>query len=101
MKGPIEELKFSLAKFSWDSEEDLVILKRKHLLIMLYRFLRGELSSLDLEDWAEAIECREDIAFEEPYQKLIGEIIFKLANPKILAGGLSRKNIELLISELN
>ncbi len=71
----ITDLESSLAKFRWDSEE-LVKLENKHLKNILNRYINGTLSLNEIEDWANAIECRDDI----DYSSFI-EIIHELANP--------------------
>jgi len=76
------KLKQELLKFSWDSEE-LVILQRTHLKNAITKFLIGEFSNEDVIDWANIIESREDIGYEALYEDVIKQIIFELANPEI------------------
>lgn len=100
MNEPVEWLNFELAKFGWDSKEDLVLLKKQQLLRVLNKFLGGKISHLEVEEWAEAIECREDIDFEVEHKELITQIIFDLANPDV-AGTLSESRAKILIAKLN
>jgi len=99
MDASIEFLNLELAKFGWDSEKDLVILKKHHILEILNKFLRGEIKQQDIANWAEAIECREDIGFETNYKKLISEIIFDLANFDV-AGILTENKAKIFIAKL-
>lgn len=99
MDGSIEFLNLELAKFGWDSEKDLVILKKQHILEIFNKFLRGEIKKQDIANWAEAIECREDIGFETNYKKLISEIIFDLANSDV-AGILTENKAKIFITKL-
>lgn len=73
-----KELRDILADFPWDSDEELVLLERQHVTAVLKRYLRGEISSKEVEDWANVIECREDIGYEE-----IADVVHLLANPAI------------------
>jgi len=70
-----------LSAYPWDVEEALVTLTRSHIIAMLDRYLAGEVSAGGIEDWANAIEGRDDIEFHEPYEKAILEAIHELANP--------------------
>lgn len=95
----IEFLNSKLAKFGWDSNEDLVLLKKEQVLKILNKFLKGKISQVDIENWAEAIECREDIGFEVENEKIIGQIIFDLANSGV-TGILSEAKAKMLIKKL-
>ena len=41
-----------------------MILKKQQIVNILRRYFNGQLSSLDVENWANAIEGREDIEYE-------------------------------------
>jgi hypothetical protein len=96
---PIDSLNKSLSHYSWDSEIDLVVIEKIHVIEVLNRYLMGELNNTDLEKWASAIECREDIEFEFKNKKTIKDIIFNLANPS-LTGLITKDKIESFISNL-
>ncbi|MDB9418146.1 hypothetical protein PN487_16430 [Microcystis aeruginosa CS-556/03] len=89
-----------LKTFPWDSSEAIITLKKEHLIDILDRYLNNALSATDLENWADAIECREDIAYETDEENLINDIIFDLANPT-LNDPLSPKTIEQYISQFS
>jgi hypothetical protein len=80
---PLCEILESLRRFPWDSDEDLVILKFEDVATILDRFLEGELSRDDVESWANSIESREDIGFDETGEELIKDAIYQLANPEL------------------
>lgn len=69
-----ERLKF----FNWDYAGQGVPLTRKNLIKTLQRFLDDEINMRTVEEWANLIECREDIEFDSA---IISEIIYELANP--------------------
>lgn len=75
-------LSVELSNFKWDSEE-LVTLQRTHIRNILKKYLVGEVSADDVIMWANAIESREDIGYETPYEDTIKQVIFELANPEI------------------
>ncbi|NCR59861.1 MAG: hypothetical protein GPJ01_19810 [Microcystis aeruginosa LL13-06] len=88
-----------LKTFPWESSEAIITLKKEHLLHILDRYLKNNLSVTELEKWADAIECREYIAYKTDYEALINDIIFDLANP-ILNEPLAPKLVEQYISQL-
>ena len=73
----IKEIRRDLARFPWDCDEELVIFGRKHAQSVLMRYLNGELSEKNVEDWADTMECRDDVGFENEQVK---ELIHTLAN---------------------
>lgn len=99
MNGKIDIINSELSKFGWDYTENLVILKREHILKVLNKFLKGEISAHEVENWANLIECREDIGIEKQYKETINEAIFELANT-CLTGALSIEKVKLLCDRL-
>ena len=80
LRRPLASVRAQLAEFPWDSEQELVALRPEHLAAVLSRFAAGELSAAEVEDWANAIECREDVAVAG---ELVEQALFRLANPLI------------------
>ena len=64
LERPLAEIVHELSRLGWDSDRDLVTLERRHVLRILERFREGELPAEQVEAWANAVEAREDIAFE-------------------------------------
>ena len=81
---PLDELRQELSKLKWDSENSLIRLSADHMRLVLTRFLKGELSADAVEEWANLIECREDIGFESEFEGVLKDIIFELANPGLV-----------------
>lgn len=79
--GNVAALVQKLGAFPWDSEVALVVLTRQHAASVLQRYLHRQLDEHQLEMWANAIEGREDIDFENGYEEVIGDVIHHLANP--------------------
>ena len=60
----------------------LATLSVHDVLPVLERFLAGDLTAEQLTDWADLIECREDIACaDKPID--LSKIVFRLANPNL------------------
>lgn len=68
--------------FDWDGEP-LLILKKEHLLRIIERFLADEITAAQLQEWAENLEVREDVAFDEEERDLIDPIFFRISSPEI------------------
>src|SRR6185436_16438835 len=80
---PIESVLGELEAFGWDSEYDEVILGGEDICNLLQRYLDGEIAADQVVDWADLVECREDIGFPEGRQDDYSQVIFQLANPNI------------------
>lgn len=84
--APIPKLRAGLGSLTWDSDP-VVTLARRDIVAVLERFSTGEIDALTVEDWANLVECREDIGFESGYEDVIHAAIHDLANP-LLSGEL-------------
>ena len=96
-KNNIDTLKNMLSQIGFDSEIELVSMSRDNIVEILQRSLDKKISFLELEEWANLIECREDIGFEDEKTQ---EMIFKLANP-YLYGKLDKKQVLSYLNELD
>ena len=83
---PIEPVLGELRAFGWDSAQDLAVLEGEDILKLLRRYLDGELTAEQVVDWADLVECREDIGYPEGQQDVLSHAIFQLANPDINGG---------------
>lgn len=82
-REPIQPLLETLAKEPWDVEEPLVILDTATIKAVLVRYLNSEISSDDVEEWANAVECRDDIEIEHSHENTIRDVLSILANPTL------------------
>lgn len=84
-RPPTEQLHAELRTYGWDwlDDEPLLIITREHLLSIIDRYLAGEITSAQLQQWAENLECREDVDFEETNKDIIDSVFFRLALPEI------------------
>jgi hypothetical protein len=99
MREPLAQISVQLRAFPWDPEDDLVVLRPEHVVGLLERFLGGELQSRDVHDWADLVECREDIGLDPRHADALSDVIFQLANPD-LQGQLDRDGAARLIARL-
>ena len=96
-KNNIDTLKNMLSQIGFDSETELVSMSRDDIVEILQRSLDKKISFLGLEEWANLIECREDIGFDDEKTQ---EMIFKLANP-YLYGKLDEGHVLSYLNELD
>ena len=81
LREPISVATSRLRFFPWDSDSALVTFSVNDLIRVIDGYLRGELSKTEVEEWAEAIEGRDDIGYESRTGGTLKQIIFELANP--------------------
>ncbi len=93
---PLAELSNELSSLKWDYEGSSVMLSAYQLSKVLRRFLAGELSEVDVERWADLIECRDGINYDTELTK---ETIHDLSKPS-LNGPLTISLCNKLISDL-
>lgn len=72
-----------LGVLGWDSDVDLATLTREHALRLIDAFLARQVSAVECQQWAEALEAREDVGFDAGYEELLERPVFELANPDI------------------
>lgn len=99
LRGPLGSIVAAVRQFPWDSKVDLVLLTRDHAAALLSRYLRGELSAADLEHWADAVESREDVGFEQGSERVLRALLFELANP-LLAEPISDSYVNRWLTRL-
>ena len=92
----ISAIKSDLAKIGFDSESELVTITQNTIANILNRVIDKEISYDLLEEWANLIECREDIGYED---EILQEIIFELANP-CLYGEIDEKKIFVILDRI-
>jgi hypothetical protein len=96
LRRPLDEISLNLKRLPWDSEVTLVTLEQQHLASVLRRYRDNELSSGDVEIWANAIEGRDDISYEP--SSTTGRMLHQLANPHLAAPLTPERAAQLLDS---
>jgi hypothetical protein len=96
---PLDIISSQLKTLDWDFEGEPLVLTRKELVSSLRSFLAGKKSAEELEHWANLIEMREDIDFDEEFETLINDTVYKLANPK-LEGELTKERCQNYLTDL-
>jgi len=92
---PIQIVMKDLALLEWNTDEQIT-LSMHHIQSILLRFIEEKLTSHEIEDWANAIESREDIQFSPVDENLIKEIIYELANPLLTTPFNKKRAYEML-----
>ncbi|MGN6235719.1 hypothetical protein [Dyella sp.] len=94
---PVPEVARELSTYGLDSPSPLAVLDEAHVSSVLKRFLAGELSSAQVEEWADCIECRDDIEYDP--DSAGGLALHELANP-LLTRPLTRDSATALLATL-
>src|ERR1700758_5303847 len=94
---PIDQIRAELRTFPWGHPNELITLTAEHIRSVLTRLTSGTLSADTVCKWADAIEMREDIGYEERYHEEIVEAISALAYP-LLNGALDPDEIARLFA---
>ena len=79
---PLEEISMLLQALSWDSEEEIPLRKRD-IKSVLVRYINDSIDIKTLTKWANMIEGREDIRYDESCFKDVKQLVFDLANPDL------------------
>jgi hypothetical protein len=98
MDRPISDLVDDIRHLPWDSEQPVVQMSRVDALSVMHRYDAGELSNMDIEEWANTIEGRDDIGLESHPE--LRDFIFQLANP-ILTQPLTSETARTWIERFN
>ena len=96
---PVAPLREELAAYPWDADDPLVSLRPDHVRRVVERFLLGELTSSNVQEWAEAVELRDDVDFDDTELDL-ARLMFILANPEV-NGPLTPERARELLSALD
>jgi len=97
---PIEIIADGLSQLDWDYKGQSLSVSSSQIRSILQRFLVGKFTAKDLENWANLIECREDIEYEGDRYEAIENVIYCLANPSI-QGEITLVLCENMINTLN
>lgn len=93
--GDQRELAYlTLARLPFDSSAELLTVTKDDVIFVLNKFLAKEITADQLEEWANFIECREDLAITE-----IEDFIYALANPELM-GEIGTSTIDTMLKLL-
>ena len=80
MSGKVQDSLRQLAALD-DDEGEAATLTQAHLVAVLKRYRDGKLTAAEVQEWANAIENRDDIDFDPDHESAIDDIMYDLANP--------------------
>ena len=81
MQSPLTETLPLLRRLEWDCDKPLVELGRNDIASVLNSYIQSKMTATEVEEWANAIESRDDIGYEPKYKDVILSSIYELANP--------------------
>lgn len=92
----IDILSKEVTQLNWDYDGEPFVVQVSQVRAVLEGFLSNKYSVQELEDWANLVESREDLDFEE---RKLEEVIYTLANP-VLEGELTYQSCKELLDLL-
>ncbi len=90
----LKDIQSDLSHYPWDVDETLIIITKADFSNVAQYYLDNKISVDELEDWANAVECREDIDFEN---EKIKQFVFELANP-IIDGEINIEKVKKMVA---
>lgn len=81
MQKPILELLDQLHQFDWDSGEPLITLTPQHIILVLKKYVDGQIGSSTVQEWADTIHIRDDIGLDPVHENNLRDVLHELANP--------------------
>jgi len=96
-RHPLDRIQAALVTFPTDSPTEFVFLTSGDISRILRRYLDGALDGDQVEDWANMLEGRDDVGFEEP-QELVKETLHELANPLLTQPLTPERSLKLLLT---
>jgi hypothetical protein len=96
LQSSIEVLEKELNQYPWDIETPLLKVSKNDIALILKKCLDNEIDFKTLTNWANAIECRDDLDFST---EEIQEIIFEVANSEINEE-VTKERLQEIVDEL-
>lgn len=83
MQDTLSNCRRRLAEFPWDFDGQAAVLKRSDVEAVLQSYLGGQITSGELEEWADLLELREDIDYEEGHDLWLNFVIWSLSDQQL------------------
>ena len=80
---PLALITQELSEYPSGSNEEILELRRAHIVDACRRVLSGNLTTFDLSRWADTLEGREDLKYQEGKEKELATALFELSSPEI------------------
>lgn len=84
LKVPTQEAIRELIEFSPMDCPVSVVLSTSDVQQVLDMYLTGTVTAQELENWADALENREDVGRESGKEEIINQLLFELSSPEII-----------------
>ncbi|UTA66456.1 hypothetical protein [Emticicia sp. 21SJ11W-3] len=96
LRNNIESLEKDLYLFAWDSEMPFYPISIEDFTCVLKRGINDEIDFETLIRWANALECRDDLEFNN---EAMQEFVFELPNPEI-NGKITKERLQEVVYKL-
>lgn len=99
LRVPVATATAALASFDWDSDRELVNVTCADAVRVLQQYLAGKLTAEDCQQWADALEVRDDVGREPGFEDELTEFLFEIATPEV-AGTLTPERAQHWVQAL-
>jgi hypothetical protein len=100
LRKPVSETVETASALPWDRSYDLVAFTADHAKVAVAQFLADEVSSEELEAWAELVHGREDLAIDANHRELIVQFLVELSTPELF-GALTKGSAKAWLDRLS
>ncbi len=100
LRQPVSETVEAASALPWDRNYDLVAFTADHAKVAVERFLANEVSSVELEAWAELVHGREDLAIDAHDRELIVQFLVEISTPELF-GALTEDSAKAWLDRLS
>lgn len=81
LRRPLDEALPAVRRLPWGDEE-VVTLTREDAYRLLDCFLEGSVTASDCDAWANALEGRDDVAYEPGHEDVLAQLLFEVGTPE-------------------
>ena len=83
LRVPVADASGRVSALPWDSDRRLATVHLVDAIRVRGAYVSGSLTESEVEEWAETLDCREDVGYEEGAWDLLRELVFVLSSPEI------------------
>ncbi len=100
LERPVIDVMTDLQNYDWNCDAELYVLTILDVRNVMKKYLDNEISASELSTWADKLEMREDLDYEDGRNKEIATLLFNLSSPEINQP-ITKENIQKLTDEIN
>lgn len=79
----VADLREQLSELPHDYDGQPAVMTKAHMAHALRRFIKGDITATDLEQWDDLVEGRPGIEYQTGYERILEKALFQLSTPDI------------------